>query len=201
MNNTAKDFSHIKGWGIDADPKNDPTYPMKRRTDAEQQGYSWQRPTQQPVNIEVLHSIERPNVSAVFGTSTPPSGLSGMIRRFAFKYSESSYGHWLPLLLADRVNVVEGVLEDLSKGHVPNIFAEKGWNAEWKHNPEGLVQKVAIGVLVTTAVVVLLSRKKEHKHTRHTGYSEDERYFQPALHVLGYNNHYQSFPPDFLYYY
>jgi hypothetical protein len=159
MENTAKNYSHIKGWGIDADPKNDPTYPMKNRTNDEQKGYSWQRPPQQPVNMEVLHSIERPNVSAVYGTSVPPSGLSGMIRRFAFKYSESSYGHWLPLLLADRVNVVEGVVDDLRHGHVPNIFAEKGWKAEWKHNPKGLVQKVVIGILVTTAITALLSRK------------------------------------------
>jgi hypothetical protein len=162
MKNTEKDFSHIKGWGIDADPKNDPTYPMKpNRTDAEQEGYSWQRPTQQKSTVEVLHSNERPNLTAVFGTSTPPSGLSGMIRRYAFKYGEGSFAHWIPLLIADRVNVVEGVLEDLSRGHVPNIFAEKGWNAEWKHNPKGLVQKVAIGVLVTTAVVALLSRKSK----------------------------------------
>jgi hypothetical protein len=57
-----------------------------------------------------------------------------MIRRFAFHYSESSYGHWLPLMLADRVNAVEGVLDDLASGHVPNVLAERGWNAEWRHN-------------------------------------------------------------------
>jgi len=96
----AEKYTHIRGWGIDADPKNDPTYPIKNRTDAEQRGYSWQRPTQQPIDTEVLRSIERPNVSAVFGTSVPPSGLSGQIRRFAFRFSESEYGHWLPLLLA-----------------------------------------------------------------------------------------------------
>jgi hypothetical protein len=159
MEKTPKDYSHIKGWGIDADPKNDPTYPMKHRTDAEQEGYSWERPAQQPINIEVLHSIERPNVSSVFGTSTPPSGLSGMIRRFAFKHSENSYLHWLPLLLADRVNVVEGVLDDFSKGQVPNIFAEKGWNADWKYNRSGLITKVAVLAAVATAAVVLLNRK------------------------------------------
>jgi hypothetical protein len=162
MKNTEKDFSHIKGWGIDADPKNDPTYPMKHnRTDAEQEGYNWERPTQQSASVEVLHSNERPNLTAVFGTSTPPSGLSGMIRRYAFKYSESSFGHWIPLIIADRVNVVEGIIEDLSRGYVPNIFAEKGWKAEWKHNPKGLVQKVAVGVLVTTAVVALISRRSK----------------------------------------
>jgi hypothetical protein len=49
-----------------------------------------------------------------------------MIRRLAFKYSESSYGHWLPLMLADRVNVVEGVLDDLAHGHVPNLSTSSG---------------------------------------------------------------------------
>ena len=162
MNNTGKDFSHIKGWGIDADPKNDPTYPMKpHRTDAEQTGYSWERPTLQAETVEVLQSNERPNLTAVFGTSTPPSGLSGMIRRYAFKYSEGSWGHWIPLLLADRVNVVEGVIDDIRHGHVPNIFAEKGWKAEWKHNPKGLVTKVATTVLVATALVALVTRKKK----------------------------------------
>jgi hypothetical protein len=161
MENTDKDYSHIKGWGVDADPKNDPTYPIKHRTNEEHKGYSWERPPLQPVNIEVLHSNERPNVTAVFGTSVPPSGLSGMIRRFAFKYSESSYGHWLPLLVADRVNVVEGIVDDLMHGHIPNIFAEKGWNAEWKHNPKGLVTKVLVGIVVTSAVVALMSRKKK----------------------------------------
>lgn len=160
-NKTPKDYSHIKGWGIDADPKNDPTYPMKHRTDAEQEGYSWDRPTQQDINIEVLHSIERPNVTAVFGTSTPPSGLSGMIRRYAFKHSENSYLHWLPLLMADRVNVVEGVIDDFAKGTVPNIFAEKGWKADWEHNRSGLIQKVGIMALMATAAVVLLTRKKD----------------------------------------
>lgn len=152
MENTERDYTHIKGWGIDADPKNDPTYPMKRRTDEEQLGYTWQRPSQQPIDIEVLHSNERPNVTAVFGTSSPPSGLSGMIRRYAFKYGESSYGHWLPLLLADRVNVVEGIIDDLKHGHVPNIFAERGMKAEWKYNKEGLLRKVAVGAFVLAAV-------------------------------------------------
>lgn len=161
MENTAKDYSHIKGWGIDADPKNDPTYPMKHRTDEEQKGYSWDRPTQQPVNIEVLHSNERPNVTAVFGTSVPPSGLSGMIRRYAFKYGEGSFAHWIPLLLADRVNVVEGIVDDLRHGHIPNIFAEKGWKAEWQHNPQGLVKKVLVGVVVTSTIIALLARKNK----------------------------------------
>ncbi len=161
METTRIDPKTVNGWGIDADPKNDPTYPMKKRTDEEQKGYSWERPFQQPITQEVLHSNERPNVSAVFGTSVPLSGLSGKIRRFAFRYSESSYGHWLPLLLADRVNAIEGIVDDLKHGHFPNFIAERGWQAEWKYNRKELVQKVIVGVAVTSAALWLLSRKRK----------------------------------------
>ncbi|WP_017730407.1 hypothetical protein [Nafulsella turpanensis] len=158
MENKAKDYSHIKGWGIDADPKNDPTYPMRKRENEDHEGYSWDRPPQQPVDIEVLHSIERPNVTAVFGTSRPPRGLSGKIRRFAFRYGEGSFAHWLPLVMADRVDVVEGILDDLRKGHLPNIWAERGMGAEWKYNRKGLLQRMAVTTALTAAVIVLLKR-------------------------------------------
>ncbi|WP_029034182.1 hypothetical protein [Salinimicrobium terrae] len=160
-NDRGGDHSHIKGWGIDADPANDPTYPMKRRTDEEIEGYSWDRPEQQPVDIEVLHSIERPNVTAVFGTSVPPSGLSGMIRREAFKYSESSYGHWLPLVLADRIGEVEGIIDDLKKGHIPNFFAEKGLKSEWKYNRKNFVLKSAVVAAALAGAYLYLNRDKE----------------------------------------
>jgi hypothetical protein len=160
MENTAKDPSQIKGWGVDADPKNDPTYPMKHRNDGEHAGYSWERPPQQPITTEILHSIERPDVTSVFGTSTPPSGLSGSIRRFAFRYSESSYGHWLPLMLADRVSVVEGVLDDLKHSRVPNVFAELGWKAEWKYNRTSLVRRILVRVVLVSAVVAYFRSRR-----------------------------------------
>ena len=166
MENIADKYAHIKGWGIDADPKNDPTYPMKHRTNAEHEGYSWERPTQQPETIEVLRSIERPNTSAVFGTSSPPSGLSGRIRRYAFTHSESSYGHWLPLLLADRVNMVEGLIDDFKRGHIPNIFAEKGFKAEWQHDRAGFAQRALVTALVTTAIIGLFYRRNKSRKIR-----------------------------------
>ena len=161
MDNTTKDYTHIKGWGIDADPKNDPTYPMRKRVNDEHAGYTWDRPPLQPENMEVLHSNERPNVTAVFGTSMPPKGLSGMIRRYAFQYGEGSFGHWLPLLVADRVNVVEGIIDDLKSGHIPNIFAERGMGAQWKYDRKRLLQSFAVAAALTTAAVLLLNRKNE----------------------------------------
>lgn len=161
MENTAQDYSHIKGWGVDADPENDPTYPMKKRNNGEHAGYSWQRPPLQPLREEVLHSNERPNLTAVFGTSTPPRGLSGIFRRLAFRYSESSYGHWLPLMLADRVSEVEGVIDDLVRGHVPNLVDELGWKAEWKHNRKNFVRRLVIGTALTTVVVAYLRSRSD----------------------------------------
>jgi hypothetical protein len=159
----ADKYAHIKGWGIDADPENEPTYPMKKWTGDDHKRINWKRPPLQPVNIEVLHSNERPNITAVFGTSSPPSGLSGMIRRYAFKYSEGHYAHWFVLVLADRVNVVEGIIEDLARGHIPNFFKERGWNAEWKYNRKSMITKLAItaGVVIGMAAFLYASGKKK----------------------------------------
>lgn len=159
MEHSAKDPSQIKGRGVDADPSNDPTYPMKHRNDGEHAGYSWERPTQQQISVEVLHSNERPDLTAVFGTSTPPSGLSGALRRLAFRYSESSYGHWLPLMLADRVGVAEGVLDDLRQGRVPNVFAERGWKAEWKHDRTSLLRRILLMACLIGAVAYISNRR------------------------------------------
>jgi hypothetical protein len=161
VENTVIDPSQVKGWGVDADPKNDPTYPMKKRNNGEHEGYSWERPTQQTTSVEILHSNERPNVTAAFGTSTPPAGLSGVIRRAAFKYSENSYGHWLPLMLADRVGVAEGFLADLTRGSIPNVFGEMGWKAEWKHNRKSLVTRILVGAVLASAAVAYLRGRRD----------------------------------------
>jgi hypothetical protein len=153
MQNTEDTGAGVNGRGVDADPKNDPTYPMRHRRPAEEARSGWVSPAQQPVDVEVLRSIEYPAMPAVFGTSTPPSGLSGMIRRAAFRYSESSYLHWLPLVLADRINVVEGVFDDVRRGRLPNAFAEKGGKADWRFNRRRLVGGTLVRVAIVAAVV------------------------------------------------
>ena len=161
---TAGTDKQIEGWGIDADPENNPTYPMKRYTGADHDRLDYEKAPQQTQHVEVLHSNERPGLSRVFGTSTPPSGLSGMLRRYAFKFSEGSSGHWMTLILADRVNVVEGIIDDLAHGHVPNFIAERGWKAEWKYNRKGVVQNLAIGVAVTSALLIFLATRNKRKN-------------------------------------
>jgi hypothetical protein len=154
-----------EGWGIDADPENDPTYPVKHYTGADHDRLKYDRAPQQTQSVEVLKSNERPAMTRVFGTPVPPSGLSGMLRRYAFRFSEGSSGHWLTLLLADRINVVEGILDDLRHGHVPNIFAERGWKAEWKYNREASVKKIVIGATIITAAMILLAAKSKNEKT------------------------------------
>jgi hypothetical protein len=164
MDRTAKDPSQIKGWGVDADPKNDPTYPMKHRNDGEHAGYSWERPLKQPQTVEVLHSNERADLTSVFGTSTPPSGPSGALRRLAFKYSESSYGHWLPLVLADRLSVLGGVLGDLKRGRLPNVLAERGLKAEWEHNRSDLLKRILLRAIIVSAAVAYFSSRRDNSY-------------------------------------
>ena len=154
------DPSLVLGWGVDANSSNDPTYPIKTHAKSEHQGYTWDRPQQQESEAEVLHSNERPNLSAVFGSTLPPTGLSGALRRAAFKYSEGSYGHWVPLLLADRVQMVEGIVGDLKSGHVPNLWKELGYSAEWKHNRKGLITKLAVMGGVAAGLTMLMMRTR-----------------------------------------
>jgi hypothetical protein len=107
---TIIDRDSIPGWGADLDPANRPAYPKERmppRLDV-----PWERPEQQTSEVLVLHSTERPGITPVFGTSVPPSGLSGLLRKRAFRRSENDLRHWLMLMLADRVNVVEGLASD-----------------------------------------------------------------------------------------
>lgn len=156
--NSPKD--NIPGWGMDADPENDPTYPMKHWNGADHERIHYEKAPQQPATVEVLRSIERPTLSRVFGTSTPPGGLSGAIRRYAFKYSEASAAHWMTLILADRVDVVQGVINDLKRGVFPNLIEELGWRAEWQYNRKKFVTRMATKVLAVAAVAFLLTRKK-----------------------------------------
>ena len=154
-----QELQHIQGWGADLDRKNRPGVPMERtppRFINQPEG----DPPQQQEKVEILVSSERPGITQVFGTVQPPSGLSGMIRRLAFKASENDIRHWLLLLLADRVNMVEGIADDLAHGKVPNVLGEMGIKAAWKHDRAGVVRKAAIGAAVVAALVVLAKRRR-----------------------------------------
>ena len=153
------DPATVPGWGVDADTETDPTYPYRDRSKDVGLSRHWERPPQQQSEVEILRSIEHIRTPAVFGTSTPPRWVSGMIRRTAFRWSESNWLHWLMLMGADRIDMVEGVVEDLGRAKIPNIPAEMGIKAEWKHNKRGLATKLAVTVAVSAVAVALLKRR------------------------------------------
>jgi hypothetical protein len=121
------DPTTVTGWGVDADPENDPTWPMRDRSADDGPGMNWTAPPAQSADIEILQSVEHIRRPAVVGLSTPPTGVSGVLRRTAFRFSESQWGHWLLLILADRVNTIEGVIDDVARGRPPNPLVEMGF--------------------------------------------------------------------------
>jgi hypothetical protein len=102
----------IPGWGADLDRANRPAVPMERRP-PRLEGVHWNEPPRQQANVEILKSTEHLRMPPVFGTSVPPRGISGWIRRRAFRHSENDLRHWLMLLFADRVDTVEGLFSDV----------------------------------------------------------------------------------------
>jgi hypothetical protein len=154
-----RDYTDIEGWGADLDPTDRPAVPKEhippRNIDAH-----WSVPTPQEETIEVLVSKERPKITPVFGTGVPPRGVSGVMRRLAYGYPDGDLRHWLILLAADRVNVIEGLIDDMAHGHLPNPLKEMGWGAEMRHRPVRGALKVAVAAGAFALVLARLFRPR-----------------------------------------
>ncbi|TLM72906.1 hypothetical protein [Pseudarthrobacter sp. NamB4] len=116
--------ARIPGWGVDLDPADRPSFP--REQPGIQTGAHWDFPERQPESWPREKSIEHAFVTPVFGTSTPPAGVSGAIRKYAYKYSEGRAAHWLLLIAADRVNAWEHHLRSFATLSPDNPVTETG---------------------------------------------------------------------------
>jgi hypothetical protein len=126
--------ARIPGWGADLDHADRPSVP-RLQFDPAATGAHWELPEQQPEHRPRERSIEHQRLTPVFGTSTPPRGLSGIVRQFAYRrYSEGRAAHWLLLLAADRVDAVESHLESFVTLRPDNPFTETGIRSEFTHN-------------------------------------------------------------------
>jgi hypothetical protein len=162
---SADRFAHIPGWGTDLDHAMRPAYPMERTPPRLPHRHS-DHIEQQAETVEILVSSERPGITPLFGTPQPPSGLSGQVRRTAFKFSESDLRHWLLLLVADRVNMVEGLGSDLLKGRVPNVFAEMGGKAALRHDRENTIRKIAVASAVGVGLLLMMKGRSRRASRR-----------------------------------
>lgn len=124
----------IPGWGVDLDPKDRPSYPQERFEPA-RTGAHWDFPERQEEKRPRERSIEHKFLTPVFGTACPPKGLSGIMRRYAYRrYSEARAAHWLLLLAADRVDAAENRIRSIATGHPDNPITETGVLSEFSHH-------------------------------------------------------------------
>ena len=119
----------IPGWGVDRDPKLRPGVP-KERFDPGATGAHWVFPERQVASYQREKSTEHRFLTPVFGTACPPRGVSGLLRRFAYTFSEGRLAHWGLLVFADRVDVIESRVSALLRGHPDNPFSEMGLMSE-----------------------------------------------------------------------
>ena len=87
---------------VDLDPANRPGVPKERAPQP------WPNSRPMPKRMTSAPSTPRhgrPNkpMPPVYGTAVPPRGLSGAIRKAAYRVPDHRVKHWMLLLLADRV--------------------------------------------------------------------------------------------------
>ncbi|CEA09613.1 hypothetical protein BN1051_02985 [Arthrobacter saudimassiliensis] len=132
--------ARIPGWGADLDPKDRPQVP-RLQFDPTLSGAHWEFPERQEEKYPRERSIEHKFLTPVFGTSCPPKGLSGAIRRYAYaRHSEAKAAHWLLLIAADRVDAVESHLASFATLHPDNPITETGVLSEFKRG--GLASRI-----------------------------------------------------------
>src|SRR3954449_6009203 len=132
--------ARIPGWGADLDPKDRPSVP-RLQFDPGASGAHWDFPERQPEKWPRERSIEHEMLTPVFGTVCPPKGLSGAIRRLAYRrYSEGRAAHWLLLIGADRVDAWENHLGSVVNWSPDNPFTQTGVRSEFTH--KGLSSRI-----------------------------------------------------------
>jgi len=110
-------------WGVDRELSRRPGVPMMRppapwpnaRLDIERMD---------PASSAVFkHGRPNRQWPPVFGTTCPPKGLSGLIRKWAASYPDHKPQHWLLKLLGDRVDSAEHRLKKLAPVALPLVAA------------------------------------------------------------------------------
>ncbi|MFO7177060.1 MAG: hypothetical protein DIU78_000035 [Pseudomonadota bacterium] len=96
----------VMGWGVDRRLEDRPGVPMEQSPPRPVGSPTWQVPEQQRSERAPLVAATR-TLTPVYSTALPPRGLSGALRRAAYRIPDYRARRWLLLLLADRVDVIE----------------------------------------------------------------------------------------------
>jgi hypothetical protein len=125
--------ARIPGWGADLDPKDRPSVPKLRSDHGT--GAHWDFPERQLEHRPRERSVEHAFLTPVFGTTCPARGVSGLMRKAAYRrYSEGRAAHWLLLLAADRVDAWESHVRSFLSLRPDNPITETGVLSEFSHH-------------------------------------------------------------------
>ena len=102
-------------YGSDLPGSERPGVPMETESRPLTPTVHWREPERQPPNRRVTKRRELAQLTPVFSSALPPRGISGMLRRAAYGIPETHAQHFLTLMLADRVDVLEHRLARLVK--------------------------------------------------------------------------------------
>lgn len=134
-------------WGYDEAPERRPGVPMAAEP-RPVEGVAWDSPPRQQSEVAHLHRKGVERLTPVYGATLPPKGLSGVMRRAAYEIPEHSPIHWMMLLAADRVDVLE---DRLLHGGGPGTMDAIG--RQVRNNPlPALVLALAAGLAVRRAL-------------------------------------------------
>ena len=150
------DYKSIPGWGVDLE--NRPMFPRELKSNVTTVRCAVG--ARQTPHTKVHVSIEQPDLTPVFGASVPPHGLSGMLRDYAYQFSEAANRHWMTLILADRVDMMEHLVGDALRGRPDNYIKEKGWSAKLKYDPGRNRRLFTLGAIALGAVAVGIAVNK-----------------------------------------
>lgn len=104
-----------KGWGSDHSPLDRPGVPRESDPPQPLASAHWLRPEQQQSDTQPLvgHGMQ---LTPVFSSALPTRGVSGALRRLAYRIPDYRARRWLLLMVADRVDVLEHRPSALVKG-------------------------------------------------------------------------------------
>jgi hypothetical protein len=96
----------VPGWGVDADPTTRPGVPAEVEPPRPSGTPSYAAPAQQATTPRPLIGQGR-SLTKVYATDVTPRGVSGALRRVAYRIPDYKARRWLLLLAADRVDALE----------------------------------------------------------------------------------------------
>jgi hypothetical protein len=106
MTQSSEDIVRHASAAPDQNPLDRPGVPQEINPPAPLANAHWLEPDQQRSDAQPLIGHGR-KLTPVYSIENPPRGLSGAIRRLAYRVPDYRPRRWLLLMLADRIDVLE----------------------------------------------------------------------------------------------